>query len=52
MPAKDPKAREQELLAQRALIIAKAIDENPGLRQAIIDGIAEADRGEGVPTKE
>lgn len=52
MPVTDPKAHEQELLDERAQIIAKAIGENPGLRQAIIDGIAEADRGEGVPAKE
>ena len=52
MPSTDPRSRDQELLDERARLIADTIAKTPGLREAIQDGIAEAEKGEGVPAKE
>lgn len=48
----DPLVREQELLEERAKLIQEAIRANPDFMKEIEEGIAAAERGEGVPLKE
>jgi len=52
MDEKSPQVREQELLEERAELIADAIKSNPKLVAAIKEGYEAAERGEGVPARE
>lgn len=52
MAPEDPQLREQELLEERAKLIGDTIRANPALMKEIREGLAAADRGEGVPWRE
>lgn len=46
------RAREQELLEERAKVLTEAILTNEAFTKAVKEGLESAERGEGVPFKE